>query len=146
MMTVTRNVVMDLLPLYLAGEASAETNALVEEFLGQDPELRRQAELARRDLPAAQPMGPLALPPDLELRSLRRTQALLRWQRLAFTFAVTFSCLSLTSVISFEAGRPHYRLLILEYPQIFGPCAGLAISGWLHYYFFVLRKLRFRKR
>jgi predicted anti-sigma-YlaC factor YlaD len=144
-MTITRNVVMDLLPLYLAGEASAETNALVEEFLRQDPELGRQADLARRDLPAGAAVAPTALPPDLELRALRRTQVLLRWQRLAFAFAVTFSCLSLTTVISFEGGRLHYRLLILEYPQIFGPCVGLAVSGWLHYYFFLRRKLRFRE-
>jgi predicted anti-sigma-YlaC factor YlaD len=135
---------MDLLPLYLAGEASAETNALVEEFLRQDPELRRQADLARRDLPAPA-SAPAGLPPDLELRSLHRTQALLRWQRLAFAFAVAFTCLSLTTVISFDADRLHARLLILEYPHIFGPCAGLAVSGWLHYYFFVVRKLRVRR-
>jgi predicted anti-sigma-YlaC factor YlaD len=145
-MTVSRNVVMDLLPLYLSGEASAETNALVEEFLSKDPELRRQADLARRDLPGAPSSSPAALPPDLELRSLHRTQGLLRWQRLAFAFAVAFTCLSLTTVISFEGGRVHARLLILDYPHIFGPCAGLAVSGWLHYYFFVVRKLRVPKR
>lgn len=44
-MEVKRNVILDLLPLYIADEASAETRALVEEYLKGDPEL---AEIARR--------------------------------------------------------------------------------------------------
>jgi anti-sigma factor RsiW len=36
---ITRNIIEDLLPLYLAGEASPETRALVEEFLARDPSL-----------------------------------------------------------------------------------------------------------
>lgn len=47
-MNVTRNVVTDLLPLYLAGEASDDTRALLEEYLRQNPafaaEVREQAE------------------------------------------------------------------------------------------------------
>ena len=43
-MEVTRNVVLDLMPLYLAGEASADSRVLVESFLDTDPEL---ADLAK---------------------------------------------------------------------------------------------------
>ncbi len=55
-MEVTRDVIMDLLPLYLAQEASADTRALVEEHLGNDPELARMARelkgaIAARDVP-----------------------------------------------------------------------------------------------
>ena len=42
-MTVTRDVVLDLLPLYQAGEASADTRALVDAFLAGDPQLARLA-------------------------------------------------------------------------------------------------------
>jgi RNA polymerase sigma factor (sigma-70 family) len=70
----------------------------------------------------------------------------LPYEEIANTLGISLSLAKLTTVISFEGGRLHYRLLILEYPQIFGPCVGLAASGWPHYYFFVLRKLRFRKR
>lgn len=45
-MEVTRNVILDLLPLYLAGETSADTAALVESYLKVDPELERLAEHA----------------------------------------------------------------------------------------------------
>ena len=46
-MEITRNVILDLLPLYLADEVSADTRALVEAYLETDPELVRIAEQAR---------------------------------------------------------------------------------------------------
>jgi len=42
MMNVTRDVILDLLPLYLADEVSADTRALVEAYLETDPELARR--------------------------------------------------------------------------------------------------------
>src|SRR5438067_319948 len=44
-MNVTQNVIHDLLPAYLAGEASADTVALVEEFLRLDPDLAQNLAL-----------------------------------------------------------------------------------------------------
>jgi hypothetical protein len=38
-MEVTRNVILDLLPLYLAGEASEDTRRLIEERMKTDPDL-----------------------------------------------------------------------------------------------------------
>ena len=38
-MEVTRNVILDLLPLYLAGEASEDTRKLIEERMDADPDL-----------------------------------------------------------------------------------------------------------
>ena len=38
-MEISRNVILDLLPLYIADEASPETRALVEQYLENDPEL-----------------------------------------------------------------------------------------------------------
>ena len=43
-MEITRNVILDLLPLYLADEVSADTRALVEKYLETDPELANIAE------------------------------------------------------------------------------------------------------
>jgi hypothetical protein len=42
-MEVTREVILDLLPLYFSGEASAQTQALVTEYLEHDPDLARLA-------------------------------------------------------------------------------------------------------
>jgi hypothetical protein len=97
-MKVTREVINDLWPVYAAGEASADTRALVEAFLLQDPEfaglLRGSGEegLLRRDVPA--------LPPDREAQALRRTKRLLHgWDWLVF-LAILFSCLAFGRIVS----------------------------------------------
>ncbi|MFC1724406.1 hypothetical protein ACFL4T_02175 [candidate division KSB1 bacterium] len=38
-MEITRNVILDLLPLYLADEVSADTRGLIDKYLKTDPEL-----------------------------------------------------------------------------------------------------------
>ena len=43
-MEVTRDVILDLLPLYMAGEVSADSHQLVEKYLQTDPELARLVE------------------------------------------------------------------------------------------------------
>jgi hypothetical protein len=71
MKTPTRDVVVDLWPLYVSGEASADTRALVEAFLEQEPglgERLRGAAAADLEPPA------LALPADHERATLLRTQ------------------------------------------------------------------------
>ena len=42
-MEITRNVILDLLPLYLADEVSPDTRALVEKYLETDMELSELA-------------------------------------------------------------------------------------------------------
>jgi len=50
MSEVSKEVILDLLPLYLAGEVSPETMTLVKEFLESDPELAETAkEMAKAD-------------------------------------------------------------------------------------------------
>jgi hypothetical protein len=143
-MRVTRDVVIDLLPLYIAGEASADTRALVEEFLRQDPELERQAREARLEPLATTGAPRLAVAPDVELQSLRRTHGLLRWQRITYAWALTLSFLSLSSVFSLESGRFHLRILLFEFPGVFVPCVVLALSCWANY-FFLRRRARVTK-
>ena len=43
MTKITQNVILDLMSLYLAGEASEDTRALVEEYLETDKELAAMA-------------------------------------------------------------------------------------------------------
>ncbi len=50
MKDVTKDVILDLLPLYLAGEVSEETAALVKKHLESDPELAETAkQMAKAD-------------------------------------------------------------------------------------------------
>jgi hypothetical protein len=91
-MNVTREVITDLLPLYLSGEASADTRALVEAFFQADPEFTR---LVQADPPTL-PQSAAALSGDIELQTLRATRALLRRRTLYLAFALFFSLFSIS--------------------------------------------------
>jgi hypothetical protein len=97
-MNVTREVINDLWPVYAAGEASADTRALVEAFLRQDPEFagllqgRGEEGLLRHDIPR--------LPPDREAQAFRKTKRLLHgWDWLLF-MAILFSCFAFGRIVS----------------------------------------------
>jgi len=56
-MEITRNVILDLMPLYLAGEVSADTRTLIEKYLETDPELAK----------IAKPSAAMELPEDIPI-------------------------------------------------------------------------------
>jgi hypothetical protein len=91
-MKVTRDVILDLWPVYEAGEASADTRSLVEQFLADDPEFARlvRGEDGNRALGPAE----ASLPPDHEMETLRRTQRLVRDRQSALVLAAIFFMLS----------------------------------------------------
>ena len=99
-MNISRAVVTDLWPLYLSGEASADTRALVEDFLRQDPELARLLEEDKsRELLAA---APTPLRPDHEMQTFTKTRKALflsdfHW--LLF-LALMFSCFAFGRIVS----------------------------------------------
>jgi hypothetical protein len=140
-MYVSREVVLDLLPLYAAGEASAASRTLVEEYLSIDESLReevdRNALLKPLELPETAPK----LPDDAELRTLKRAQHLLAWQRRLYAMAVTFSVLCVSGVGWFDHGF-RFHFFLSAYPQYFRPCIGLAVSCWIYYFFFRWRMRR----
>ena len=69
-MEVTRDIVIDLMPLYQSGEASPDTRAAIEEFLRRDPSL---AKIANDDAAVGVPAGA-----ELERRSVALTRATIR--------------------------------------------------------------------
>ena len=139
-MNVTREVITDLLPLYVSGEASADTRALVEAWLRDDPALAREAQ-ALAAAPALE--GTTAPAPELGLRSLQRTRSLLTRLRWALGSAMFFTGFSLTTSIRFHQGRVQsVRMLLLDYPWIFGTLLALAVASWL-VYFSLRRRLRY---
>ncbi len=139
-MNVTKEVILDLLPLYIADEASPATRALIEEFMRQDPELAERVRLQSADQFAA--AAPSALPPDLELRSLHRTRRLLGWQRWLFGFGIFFLATSLSNESEFEGWRlKEFHFLLRDYPLEFGACLVLGVACWIAY-FGIRRRLR----
>ena len=98
-MNVTRNVIADLMPLYEAGEASADTRALVEAFLKADPTLLAEP-------PVDQVLkGTPAPPVELERRrALERTVALLKKRQIFFAMALCFTLMPLSFTFSSSTG------------------------------------------
>jgi hypothetical protein len=131
-MKVTRDVIMDLLPLYLADEASADSRALVVEFLAQDTELAARIRTAPQEL--FPDTAPLSLPPDLEVRALRRARTLINLQKWLFGPAIALTALSLAVVMNFTDGHiKNVHLLITDYPLPIGAAAVLAAACWIAY-------------
>ncbi len=64
-MNVTQEVIVDLLPVYLSGEASPATRSLVEEFLKQDAEFAQR--VRRQWAESFAKLAPSAPPPEVEL-------------------------------------------------------------------------------
>jgi hypothetical protein len=109
-MNVTDDVVKDLLPIYLAGEAHPDTRVLVDEWLRSRPEMARQVEQARgADLPAV-----AVPPPTAEKRTLDRVRRRWRARSIVLGAAIYFSTLPLT--VTFNSSGFH-GLLIDNWPQ-----------------------------
>ena len=92
-MEITRNVILDLLPLYLADEVSAESRALVERYLETDPGL---ADVAKQS--AAMELSediPIPLTREDKMQAYKEAKRLLflRTVILAITISVTFLCI-----------------------------------------------------
>jgi hypothetical protein len=84
-MQVTKDMVRDLLPVYMAGDACPDTRAAVEEYLEEDAELRQILESAQ-----GYALPPLEAPAGLEQRSLDLTRTLLGRKNFWLGFALIF--------------------------------------------------------
>jgi predicted anti-sigma-YlaC factor YlaD len=132
-MNVTREVVMDLLPVYFSGEASPDTRALVEEFLKKDPDLSKG--IRERWLENMAKAVPSSIPPELELKAFRRARSLLVWQRWLMGFAMFFTALLPSSQFTLAQGRvADFHFLLRDYPAVFAVCASLAAAFWIAYF------------
>ena len=137
-MNVTRDVVTDLLALSLAGEASADSKALIEGYLAQDPEFARiVAARMERPAPAA---PPTPLDPEVEMRTLARAKKLVSWRSVMIASGVFFGLFPVT--FSAESRGPHW--LLLESPAGAAISAALALASWAGY-FLIRRALRARR-
>jgi hypothetical protein len=78
METISRNVILDLLPAYIAGEASEESRVLVEEFARNDLKI---AEMIRTGKLESTEIAPeVTVPADLEMKTMKRIRRSIRRQ------------------------------------------------------------------
>lgn len=126
-MEITREVVNDLMPVYLAGEASADTARLVDEFLAKDSEFAR----AVRGDGARELLGkPVTLLPNEAKRALELTKRLIKRQTWFFAFALLFSLVPLS--IRIESGT--VRMIMMDTPVLAMGYWIVALGCWGGYY------------
>lgn len=131
-MTVTRDVVRDLLPAYFGGEASADTRRLVETFLAGDPALAQEAEAEYGEtvaLPATPAPGQTS-----EKEALDRTRQLLKHRTSTLVVAAIFTVLPLTFVFD-ESGVTF--LFLPDRPGVAAAWWFTAVVMWISH--FVIR-------
>jgi len=123
-MNITRDVITDLWPVYVAGEASQDTRALVEEFIQQDTEFARvlHASADENLRNAATP----ALPPDHEAKSLNRSKRILQGYDWLQFLAILWSGFAFGRIISDTSWDVSPRNFIIT--------AGIAIIFWIAYF------------
>ena len=74
-MKITRNVILDLLPLYLADEASPDTRALVEDYLRNDPSLAKIAKQTSTVETGGETLVPLTV--ENKMRAFTKAKSLM---------------------------------------------------------------------
>ena len=125
-MNVTKEIVKDLLPLYVAGEASPDSRALVESFLRDDRELSRLADALREgELPS---LTSSSVAPGAGRAALAQTKALLRRRTWLLALGSFFTGLPL----SFVFGDSGLQFLLLRDAPILGSLSwAAAVALWI---------------
>jgi anti-sigma factor RsiW len=90
MMAVTRDVILDLLPLYFSDEASPDSQALVKEHLESDPELARLATQWKERIPEA---PPAAVNPDAQVMAYQEAKRQIANRVITLAAAIAFGIL-----------------------------------------------------
>lgn len=123
-MRVTRDVILDLLPLYLADEASEDTRRLVENYLETDPVLTQMAQRAQETkLPDD---IPIPLTEDDEVKAFNKAKRKM-WQLTLFLLlAVGF-----TIAFAWAMATPSRPL---------GPVELLVVAGFFWFLFYRVNK------
>jgi hypothetical protein len=129
---VTKDVILDLLPLYEAGEASADSRALVESFLAGDAELRQVLERMKAQGGAVQdPAVASSLPNDgHKTEVLRMTKRRLQIQSWLMGLAIFCSLVPL----SFSSIRGKTWWMLRDAPQSSAYYALAAVVLWAAYF------------
>ncbi len=134
-MNVTRDVILDLLPLCHAGEASDDTRNLVAAFAAQHPEIAR---LLATPPAAKLPDTPYDLNKENEMETLEKTKTYLKWRTILLgssifltLFAVVVMALIPAALFLFQPGdNPRLMVLALVGVLVVGLMAAAAWTGY----------------
>lgn len=132
-MNVTRDIVIDLLPLYYSKECSRDSKLLVEEFLKTDPDFEKLANRFAQNLLSKS--IPQRLNEEDEMKSLSKTRRQLRLRSYLLALAIFFSIVP----FSFLYTQGKIYMLLIESPQS-ALLYGVLGAGFWAWYFILRRK------
>jgi len=98
-MTITRKVIVDLLPLYAANELSEDSRRIVEDFLKTDPELAELVKKMAANGLKGTPPAPSSR--EAELRAFVQTKRIMLFRTVVWVLAVAL----LAAIAFFFFGR-----------------------------------------
>jgi hypothetical protein len=137
---ITRNVIQDLLPVYLADEACPETRTLVEEFLARDATLA--AEIERLKLDSLKPIltgeATMALSKDHDVQTLERTRSTIAHRSWTLGLAIAFTLFPFSFI--FSGG--HVQWMLLRDVPSAAEASLVAAAGFWIGFFIHSRRLR----
>ena len=131
-MNVTRDVVIDLLPLYYSKECSRDTKTLVEEYLKTDPDFEKLANRFAQNLLSKS--IPQRLNEEDEMKTLSKTRRQLRLRSFILALAIFFSIVP----FSFAYTEGKFYMLLSESPQSALIYGIIGVAFWVWY--FMLRQ------
>jgi anti-sigma factor RsiW len=102
-MEITRDVILDLLPLYLAGEVSEDSRVLVERYLESDPEL---ADMAKHPETAELLEDiPVSLTEEDKMEAYKEAKRLMLIRTVVLAFIISGSAITVLLVGVLAAGH-----------------------------------------
>ncbi len=133
-MKITKNIILDLLPLYFSGEASKDTVTFVENFFADHPDFAEEAQKLKANLIPNE--IPISLTQEDEMKTLNKTRLMIRLRSIFLPIAIFFTLLPFSFVASSERGLVMW--VVRDFPGaaiIFG---SIALISWIGY--FVVRQ------
>ena len=124
-MMVTRDVILDLLPLYFAGEVSADTKTLVDEFLRADPDFAR---MSQRFDTLLKSHGTPSDGAATERRAFERARLLVKYRNQTIGMAIAYSLLPFAFL--FRGGHIDW-IMMRDKPAIAAAFAATALACWV---------------
>jgi len=127
-MKVTSEVILDLIPLYLSGDASKDTIKLVESYFESDPDFERRVrdnsyELFPNNITSPQKK-------EIEVKSLIKTKKMIKLRSYLLGFAIFFSLVP----FSFLATNGKTYWLLLEAPKSAMVYGVFGVIFWIVYF------------
>ena len=105
-MKITKDVILDLLPLYTAGEVSPDTKALVDAYLKTDAEL---AKMVKESSEMRLPDGPPApMTREDQMKAYVEAKKWMFWKTFVIAVAISFSILGFTALMMLMFMRPSF--------------------------------------